>query len=184
MYLQTDLAHRSLRICAIFHSYITQLQVSLLLKPDYARPIKYGPIRTHNNPTHQLYNCTGRITEEHVQTETAHRRLRMCANWTKVIFFFKDKYNLHTAGTPASLQICAVGSEIFPFVHITSNSNTMVCLPVREDNARALASGLYPVQVDKPWHAYLFYTTLNSVDISRCEVFRAGVCDFWLGWHK
>ena len=36
-------------------------------------------------------------------------------------------------------------------VFIISNSYTMVCPSVRGDNPRALASGLSPVQVDKPW---------------------------------
>ena len=30
------------------------------------------------------------------------------------------------------------------------NSYTTVCLPVRGDNPRALASGLFPIQADKP----------------------------------
>ena len=34
------------------------------------------------------------------------------------------------------------------------NNYTMVCLPVGGDNLRALASGLSPVQVDKPWYNY------------------------------
>ena len=40
--------------------------------------------------------------------------------------------------------------------------------PVREDNPRALASGLSYVQVDNP-----FYTTNISVDIAHDQIFRA-----------
>ena len=37
----------------------------------------------------------------------------------------------------------------------------MFCPPVRGDNPRALASGLSPVQANKPWYYYLpFYITL------------------------
>ena len=35
-----------------------------------------------------------------------------------------------------------------------SNSYTAVCPPVRGDNPRALASGLAPVQADKPFYNY------------------------------
>ena len=35
-----------------------------------------------------------------------------------------------------------------------SISQTTVCPTVRGDNPRALASGLSPVQVDKPWNNY------------------------------
>ena len=79
------------------------------------------------------------------------------------------------------------------------------------DNPQALASGLSPVQADKPPpvrkiihslcppvreiiheqklvdylpymrinHGILFYTTLASVDLAMCEIFRAKVCDVW-----
>ena len=30
----------------------------------------------------------------------------------------------------------------------------MICAPVQGDNPQALASGLSPVQVDKPWYNY------------------------------
>ena len=36
----------------------------------------------------------------------------------------------------------------------TSNSYTMICPSVRGDNPRALASGLSPVQADKPCCSY------------------------------
>ena len=36
----------------------------------------------------------------------------------------------------------------------TCKSNTTICPPVLGDNPRALASGLSPVQVDKPWYNY------------------------------
>ena len=36
----------------------------------------------------------------------------------------------------------------------TSDNNTMACPPVRGDNPRALASGLSPAQVGKPWYNY------------------------------
>ena len=42
----------------------------------------------------------------------------------------------------------------------------MGCPPVREDNPRALASGLSYVQADNPWYNY-FYTTYISVDIAQ-----------------
>ena len=50
------------------------------------------------------------------------------------------------------------------------NSYTMVCPSVREDNARALASELSPVQADKL--RYDFYSTLISIDLAQYEVFR------------
>ena len=53
----------------------------------------------------------------------------------------------------------------------TSNSYTTVCPPVRGDNPRALASGLSPVQADKPW--YYFNTTLLSADFAQYEIDRA-----------
>ena len=37
---------------------------------------------------------------------------------------------------------------------------TMVCPPVRGDNPRALASGLSPVQADKPWYNYFIPPSL------------------------
>ena len=37
---------------------------------------------------------------------------------------------------------------------VLSNSYTKVCPPVRGDNPRALASGLFPVQAGKPWYIY------------------------------
>ena len=41
------------------------------------------------------------------------------------------------------------------------NSYTTVCPPVRGDNPRASASGLSPVQVDKPW--YIYFKSSSSV---------------------
>ena len=46
----------------------------------------------------------------------------------------------------------------------------MVCPPVRGDNPRALASGLSPVQVDKPWYNYfippfLMHTLLSMTHL-------------------
>ena len=46
----------------------------------------------------------------------------------------------------------------------------MGCPPVRGDNPRALASGLFYVQVDK-----LFYATYISVDLAHHEIFCAKV---------
>ena len=40
-----------------------------------------------------------------------------------------------------------------------STSYTMGCLPVREDNPRALASGLSYVQADNPWYNYFIPPT-------------------------
>ena len=47
----------------------------------------------------------------------------------------------------------------------------MGCPPVREDNSRALASGLSYVQVDN--RGVLFYTTYMSVDLAHHEIIRA-----------
>ena len=49
----------------------------------------------------------------------------------------------------------------------------MVCLSVRVDNPRALASGLSYVQVDKL--GITFYNTYISVDHAHHEIFRAEV---------
>ena len=49
----------------------------------------------------------------------------------------------------------------------------MGCPPVREDNPRALASGLSYVQVDK--HGIIFYTTYISVDLAHHDILRAKV---------
>ena len=54
-----------------------------------------------------------------------------------------------------------------------SNSYTMGCPPVRGDNPRALASGLYYVQVDK--HGITIYTTYISVDLAHQVIFHAKV---------
>ena len=40
---------------------------------------------------------------------------------------------------------------------VISNSNTMGCPPVRRDNPRALASGLFYVQVDKHGITILYH---------------------------
>ena len=40
-------------------------------------------------------------------------------------------------------------------VYKICNSNSTVCLHVRGDNPRALASGLSPVHADKPRYSYL-----------------------------
>ena len=37
--------------------------------------------------------------------------------------------------------------------------SAMICPPVREDNQRALASGLSSVQVDRPWYNYFIPPT-------------------------
>ena len=47
-----------------------------------------------------------------------------------------------------------------------SDSSTMVCPPVHGDNPRATASGLSPVQVDKPW-----YNTLSCIPDKDIRVF-------------
>ena len=47
----------------------------------------------------------------------------------------------------------------------------MVCPPVREENPRALASGLSPVQADKPWYNY--HTTPISAELAYYILFRA-----------
>ena len=49
----------------------------------------------------------------------------------------------------------------------------MVCPPVLGDHLRALASGLFYVQVEK--HDITIYTTHNSVDLARHEIFHAKV---------
>ena len=49
----------------------------------------------------------------------------------------------------------------------------MGCPPVREDNPRALASGLSYVQVDK--HDITILYTFISVDLAHHEIFRAKV---------
>ena len=49
------------------------------------------------------------------------------------------------------------------------NIYTMGCPPVRGDNPRALASGLYYVQVGK--HGITFYTTYISRDLAHHEIF-------------
>ena len=63
-----------------------------------------------------------------------------------------------------------------------NNSSTMVCPSVRGDYPRALASGLSPVQAEKPWYNY--FTTLNSVDLAQYEIFHAKVCNFRQGWYE
>ena len=45
----------------------------------------------------------------------------------------------------------------------TCNNNTTVCPPVRGDNPRAEASGLSPVQVDKPWYTCNYFILPSSV---------------------
>ena len=50
----------------------------------------------------------------------------------------------------------------------------MVCLPVRGDNPRALASGLSPVQMNNHWYNY-FYTIYISVGLAHYEIFSAKV---------
>ena len=53
-------------------------------------------------------------------------------------------------------------------------SYTMGCLHVRGDNPRALASGLFYVQVDK--HGItIFYTTFICVDLEHDMILRAKV---------
>ena len=47
----------------------------------------------------------------------------------------------------------------------------MGCPSVRGDNPRALASGLFYVQVDKHGRLQLFYTTNISVDLAHHEIF-------------
>ena len=49
-------------------------------------------------------------------------------------------------------NFAVITNVVIKSVH--SNSYTMVCPPVQEDNPRALASGLSPVQADKPWYNY------------------------------
>ena len=49
------------------------------------------------------------------------------------------------------------------------NSYTIGCPPVRVENTRALASGLFYVQVDKHGIA-IFYTTYISVDLAHHEI--------------
>ena len=71
-----------------------------------------------------------------------------------------------------SYEICNNSNA---FSTALSNSYTRLCPPVRGDNSRALASGLSPVQADKPWYVYLFYTTLIRVDLAQYEVFCAEV---------
>ena len=49
-----------------------------------------------------------------------------------------------------------------------SDSYTMGCPPVREDNPRALASGLSYVQVDT--HGITIYAACISVDLAHYEI--------------
>ena len=51
----------------------------------------------------------------------------------------------------------------------------MCCPPVREDNPRALASGLTYVQVDKHGITILYLSTYISVDHAHCDIFCAKV---------
>ena len=51
----------------------------------------------------------------------------------------------------------------------------MVCLSVRGDDPRALASGFSPVQGDKAWYNYF---------LAHYEIFRAKVCYFWHGLYE
>ena len=51
----------------------------------------------------------------------------------------------------------------------TSVSYCMVCAPVRDDNPRALASGLSPVQTQKYTITYLF--TSMHLHFVHCEIF-------------
>ena len=53
-------------------------------------------------------------------------------------------------------------------MHMKSNSYTMACPPVREDNQRALSIGLYYVQVDK--HGINMYTTYIGDDLTHLEI--------------
>ena len=50
-----------------------------------------------------------------------------------------------------------------------SNSYTVACPPVREDNPKALASGLSCVQVGM---VYICYVTYISVYLAHHEIFR------------
>ena len=52
--------------------------------------------------------------------------------------------------------------------------------PVRGDNPRALASGLFYVQVDK--HGITIYTTYISVDHAHHEILRAKVAKGGIHW--
>ena len=53
----------------------------------------------------------------------------------------------------------------------------MVCLPVRGDNSRALATELSPVQAGNHGITILYHLYI-SVDLTPYEIFRAKVCMF------
>ena len=46
----------------------------------------------------------------------------------------------------------------------------MICPPVRGDNPQALACGLSPIQVDKPWRNYFILTTSVTLHITRYHI--------------
>ena len=60
----------------------------------------------------------------------------------------------HFGWCDTTLKVISLGN----FTH-QSTSYTMGCPPIREDNSRALASGLPYVQTDNPWYNYLIPPT-------------------------
>ena len=63
-----------------------------------------------------------------------------------------------------------------PSLYEISNSYSMVCPPVCGDNIRALASGLSPVQVDKPLFNYFIPPTpVHTLHITNLFCAKVGV---------
>ena len=61
-----------------------------------------------------------------------------------------------------------------------STSYTRICPPVRENNPRALASGLSYVQVDR--HSITILYTYISVDLAHHDIFHAEVRKGGIKW--
>ena len=56
-------------------------------------------------------------------------------------------------------RYCYLNPDVFQIYFELGTSYTMGCLPVREDNPRALASGLSYVQADNLWYNYFIPPT-------------------------
>ena len=71
---------------------------------------------------------------------------------------FCERIVVHTDTKPYNNLLIAPACT-FTLCIALSNSYTMGCPPVRGDNPRALASGLFYVQADNPWYNYFIPPT-------------------------
>ena len=60
---------------------------------------------------------------------------------------------------------------------------SMVCAPVRKDNARALARGLLTVQAHKPCSISLVPRyPVYTLHVTEYLVLKRGICELWYKW--